>query len=531
MNKSNDILSDISLRIAVQGSLVTATRTTCPGKPSVKTSRTLSLNSPNQDNAFSFSNTGIPTRAGSKTSDDSQPTVKRPTISTKNDRSNATKPNYRKRQRRVKTTKTRSHTDSKSLDDITSPPLKKQRFTPVLSSLSSKKTTTNLNTTSGNGHRKRSKGTTGEPDTGNRKFTRGRRAMFTIQDEKWEPKLRDGIRFISGQYEVGLKTGNKHFQGYLQLDKPVRLKQLQAILQCSGAHCERPLGTPEQCITYCHKEESRDNNRNETTEGYVFGTPSLADSTGKGSRRTDLESIKLAIDSGKSEQYIQDNYFATWCKNRPSLQQYINDVKQRNSPDYRPIHCTVFFGDSGTGKTRQAIDDANKHGGGYYKLQLSSSGQAWFSNYQGEKTLIIDEFYGGCRFNFMLQLLDCYRLQLETKGGHVYAAWDRVIITSNDPPEAWWHGFQNIPQASKEGFMRRIHSVEHWCKAITDEPEWNYTIRRTIHNGVTVNTEDISGKPYNPRTIQTLEEKTILREKYNITQQSKGASLKVNLSE
>jgi len=41
----------------------------------------------------------------------------------------------------------------------------------------------------------------------------------------------------------------------------------------------------------------------------------------------------------------------------------------------------------------------------------------------------------------MLRVLDRYPLQVETKGGSVYAGWKLVILTSNESPSMWYPEF------------------------------------------------------------------------------------------
>ena len=96
----------------------------------------------------------------------------------------------------------------------------------------------------------------------------------------------------------------------------------------------------------------------------------------------------------------------------------------------------IIYGPTGTGKTSAAWAMAPQA----YLLppQQSSSGTGWWDGYNGEADIIIDEFYGWLRYSFMLQLLDRYPLRVEFKGGSYNFVGRRIILTSNQPPSAWY---------------------------------------------------------------------------------------------
>jgi len=61
--------------------------------------------------------------------------------------------------------------------------------------------------------------------------------------------------------------------------------------------------------------------------------------------------------------------------------------------------------------------------------------------------LILDDYRGnGLKFEDLLQVLDGRRLMLPIKGGHTYALWTRVIITSNTIPENWYRRLAPVIQ-------------------------------------------------------------------------------------
>lgn len=102
---------------------------------------------------------------------------------------------------------------------------------------------------------------------------------------------------------------------------------------------------------------------------------------------------------------------------------------------FRKLVVSVKYGTAGAGKTRSVYD-----ADGYesvFKLDRSPTG-VWFDGYEGESTLLIDDFYGWIPYSMLLNILDGYPLRLPIKGGSSWACWTKVYFTCNDPPATWY---------------------------------------------------------------------------------------------
>lgn len=82
--------------------------------------------------------------------------------------------------------------------------------------------------------------------------------MFTINNptsndepKKWAGR---GVKYVVWQLEKG-EEGTPHLQGYLELDKHSRLSAMKKL--SLKAHWEKRMGTQEQAIDYCMKEDTR----------------------------------------------------------------------------------------------------------------------------------------------------------------------------------------------------------------------------------------------------------------------------------
>lgn len=136
------------------------------------------------------------------------------------------------------------------------------------------------------------------------------------------------------------------------------------------------------------------------------------------------------------------------------------------------VKVYVLYGDPGTGKTFSAINTFGKSGD-YFKLDCTSTkyGSLWFDGYEGQKVLVLDDFDEGvCSVSFLKNLLDKYKLRLQVKGGHTWAAWDTVVITSNQHPRIWWQGLTDTNIAA---LKRRITCIRHYtAMGVYQQVDW-----------------------------------------------------------
>jgi len=218
-----------------------------------------------------------------------------------------------------------------------------------------------------------------------------------------------------------------------------------------------------------HKPRMDDKPENQITWGEI----SLAGPSGSGSKRSDLQEIRDLLRGGESLWAIANMNFTLWTQYRRSLEKFHQMCMRRRIPDKRNVSVRVYYGDTGCGKSHRALEWSKEHYGPdrYYKPIITDDGKWWFDGYASEPVLIIEEFYGGkCRFNALQRNLDIYKMQVQVKGGTVWARWEAIIITSNQHPRYWWNGYDKIPDAVQRSFMRRLATGGiHFIPARQDE--------------------------------------------------------------
>jgi hypothetical protein len=109
--------------------------------------------------------------------------------------------------------------------------------------------------------------------------------------------------------------------------------------------------------------------------------------------------------------------------------------------------CRVYWGPTGTGKSRRAWKEA-----GMEAFPKDPNTKFW-CGYQGQKAVVIDEFRGAISISHLLRWLDRYPVMVEIKGSALPFAAEQIWITSNLDPRQW---YPDLDQETTDALMRRL---------------------------------------------------------------------------
>lgn len=244
---------------------------------------------------------------------------------------------------------------------------------------------------------------------------RMRRFVFTINN--WTQEEYDALKAFDCQWIVfGREKGStSHLQGACILGgRQMSRRQLSKTVAFRRAYTDIMRGTPEQSLDYCTKEDH---------EAYIGGE---IPNPGK---RNDLLNACNALRDGKSMEQLAEDHGPTIVKYSKGLIYF----KSLITPKTRvPPKVFWLYGETGTGKTRSAVEFAETLG----SYWLSNGSLRWFDGYNGQSVAILDDFRAdGCSFDFLLRLLDRYPFRVEFKGGFVDWIPEYIFITCWGPPE------------------------------------------------------------------------------------------------
>lgn len=165
--------------------------------------------------------------------------------------------------------------------------------------------------------------------------------IATIPHAHFLPFLPRGVTYIKGQLESGSEGGYLHWQFVFNLQKPQRLSWVRELLGGFG-HYEPTRS--DHAIDYVWKEDtSIPNSRFELGQLPV-----------KRNSKVDWDRVKELAKEGRLDSIPGDIFI----RNYGNLRKIAADFSQ---PTAIQRQVFVFWGDTGTGKSRRAWDEAGLH--------------------------------------------------------------------------------------------------------------------------------------------------------------------------
>lgn len=241
------------------------------------------------------------------------------------------------------------------------------------------------------------------------------------------------VVWTRGQQELGA-GGLLHWQLVVGFPKPARLAAVRALFP--GAHAEPTRSTAAD--DYVWKEDTR-----------VAGTQfQLGAKPTRRNNPTDWQRVWDAAKVGDVDSIEP----AILVRHYGSIQRIAADYLQ---PPAMERSVSVFWGDTGTGKTRRAWQEAGAEG--YPKAPTT----VWWCGYRRHAHVIIDEFCGNIGITHLLRWFDRYPVIVEVKGGSRALVATHLWVTSNIDPDRWYND-DNSTAEQRLALRRRFTHVIHF---------------------------------------------------------------------
>ncbi len=237
-----------------------------------------------------------------------------------------------------------------------------------------------------------------------------------------------GVRYLVCQKEQGGNTEREHIQGYVYFSTKKRATTVGILFRCKHTAFQTVNGTPAENRAYCTKLDTRIKD----TEPFEYGDcPG-----GQGSK---LKNVAASILNRGIVASINE-YPETYLSHASGMHKLANfyQIQQlRGKRRSEPVNLFVAWGEAGSGKTYWAdnYDPPNT----FTLPEQSTGGPTWFDGYEGEPTLVVQDFDKTVlNYRTLLRMCDETFHQFKIHGGYVIGQWDTIIITANDPPTDWY---------------------------------------------------------------------------------------------
>lgn len=215
--------------------------------------------------------------------------------------------------------------------------------------------------------------------------------------------------------EVG-EQGTPHIQGFVCLKGPLSFNRFKAKLP-PRCHIEPMRGTHQQAAEYCKKDGHFDE----------YGTLPAPGT------RTDLRELVERARACKRLSTIANEFPEMFIRYGRGIQTWATTSELLGEREWR-TNVTVICGPPGTGKSRMAFDKGSIIGRIYYK----PNGE-WWDGYDGQETVIFDDFYGNYPFHDLLKVCDRYPHRVPIKGGFTQFLAKEIFFTSNRIIHSWYN--------------------------------------------------------------------------------------------
>lgn len=259
------------------------------------------------------------------------------------------------------------------------------------------------------------------------------------------------VRYIILGKEKGELEETPHLQGFMIFYNQKSFHQALDFFKknySERVHLEKTEGTIASNIAYCSKDENYIE---------VGVTPDV-----QGSRK-DLDEVRALIQAGANMRDISEA-----CRSFQSLKMAESLMKYQPHPQVKKRMIKWYYGTTGSGKTRSAIEES---GGDYY---ITMKDLKWWDGYYGQKVVIIDDFRKDfCTFHELLRITDRYPYRVQAKGTSMWLAptTETIIITSAFHPDSVYHTREDIGQ-----LIRRIDLIKEFFSPL-------YSIQNKNPNG------------------------------------------------
>lgn len=286
---------------------------------------------------------------------------------------------------------------------------------------------------------------------------------WEMQSSMWEHSFMEACiasaktkpRWIQCQVECCPKTQQPHWQLRCYFENPVEWGSVQALTRDETGHCEMARSTSS---SYEIKEETRWPG----TTPYVYGDPPK-----QSGKRTDCEEIMDMIKEGKTGADII-NIKPNALRMRKAIKEEIFARIPRRDGQ---TECLIIWGPTSVGKSwwvEKTYPD-------YIPIELTKDYQ-WWDGYEGQDTVLIDEFDSReMKEPMWLSLFNYTKKKVPVKGAMVEFRAKRVILTSNINPAEWFRGKWT------PAMKRRVTGI--WEKLSREEESPNFLLPPWLAQG------------------------------------------------
>lgn len=282
-----------------------------------------------------------------------------------------------------------------------------------------------------------------------------RRMCFTIFGEQRIATAIPGLekydktkcRYLVVQTEVCPETKRLHLQGFIHFKQGTRrtaFYKMVGLPESDHCYCAEAKGSDED-QDYCEKFNSR-------LEGPGYWSLTHGQPVPGYGKRTDLIEYRDDIRAGMNDKELNDKHPHQMAKFPRFLETVRNENPRKRKYTDPPPTVKCYWGKAGAGKSYACCEEDPN----LYKKRPGK----WWPGYKNGQNVLFDEFNPNDYSIYdTLTLLDGIDLTGEVKNGERNLYYDKIWLTSNQPPENW---YLNAPPEQQAALLRRFTEIRHF---------------------------------------------------------------------
>ena len=236
---------------------------------------------------------------------------------------------------------------------------------------------------------------------------------ITIHSDKFLKQVRYAIL----GNEICPDTGRFHYQSYIYFHNQKTFSEVRKFFfeeYEAYPHFQACKGNTQQNVNYCSKDKPAE-------DIYIYGEQP------EQGKRVDLNELKDKIlNRTATVSSIAKENANTYQQYGRTLH-YLESLKDADTHRDFMTTCHWYYGKTGTGKSYKAFENFNTND--CYEFEANDKG--WWENYNGQETVIINEFRGEMTLGTLLKLIDKYPCQAIRRGQPARPFISKhIIITS-----------------------------------------------------------------------------------------------------
>ena len=257
------------------------------------------------------------------------------------------------------------------------------------------------------------------------------------------------IEYIVVCKEDHKQTDGEHYHAYIKFNTRTRVCANKLTYRGIRPNLERVLKTPDKVVNYVKKDG------NYKEEGTCTDVHKL----------TLQEKYKVIKEKTFNEIFEMASLSISELSRVKQLKKdLIENTWPMDGSKERKVYW--FFGETGTGKTREATNMMMKLYGENW-VSLTGDLRTFFDPYNGEKGVIFDDIRkGSIIWNTLLTITDRYRTSVNVKGNRIPWLAETIIFTSPQPfTEVFTmekNGERAAPWDGLEQFTRRVYELREF---------------------------------------------------------------------